>query len=377
MKTTKLFLAFFVCFTFVFGSCETKPEIIAVTEPHRIAVSESFFKTRDSHELGFANFYISADTEFTTYDNQNNDRVGIDGNYYTNTVPQYKPILIKKTDPGKFVQNSNNWETIEVNFRNDKDEDIILTFKRAWYTYQYELESAKIDKIPLFLPTFKSDKPLLQIIHISGPNPNPDPNKRDPGEGYSPLSSVSDINNVLDKGNLTRADIPTITDFICGQNPKIPYSAPGKIFDRSSVVDIIGIYFEEAEREGINPDLAIAQVIQNLQYFSESKKDFREAHNYGAIINLKANGYWTGSSFISRQIGIRAHIQFLKRSVSGNLNDGNTPIVLPRTIWNDLAVVAGTRKTLDGISRSWGGSLYASKVKDIYKKLFVYVSARR
>jgi len=446
MKITRLFLAFFVCLTLVFANCgpdrrtddlpgtlgtsarvDTEAsEPIKPTEPtrpteptqptvpntqsNRIAVSEDFLKTRDPFEISLAKFYISADTQFMMYTNQYYDRVGVDGIYYTNTVPESKPVLIKKDDQGTFVQNINNWEKIEVKF--SKDEDIFLTFLRVRNTYQYELNSARTEKISLSLPTFKSDKPLLQIYHISGPNPNPipyptinpapNPNIYPPPNPLPPYydnknpqplpnpypykeeryeKSFSDINNVLDTGNLTRADISAIADFICAQRrpTRIPYSVAGSGFDRSSVVEIITFYFVEAEREGINPDLAIAQVIQNLQYFSDSKRyiNLRQAHNYGAITGLKANDYWTGSRFINRQIGIRAHIQFLKRSASGNLNDRRTTIVLPMSIWNNLANVAGNRKTLNAISQSWGGSGYANNIRDIYRSLFEYVSARR
>jgi hypothetical protein len=435
MKITKFLLVFFVCFAVVFVSCKTVTIIQdeannqeptappPIPESNRITVGEDFFKTRDSFEISFANFYISADTEFIMYNNQYYDRVGIDGVYYTNTVPESKPVFINKDDEGKFAKNINNWEKIEVKFH--KDEDIFLTFLRVRNTYQYELNSARIEKMPLGLPTFKSDKPLLQIIHVSGPNPNQDPtpapgptppptpkptpilkliptpapipvptpnpprDKRTPQPLPDPYfnweehnkKSYSDINNVLDKGNLTINDIGAIADFICSQRrpARIPYSVAGSGFDRSSVVDIIGLYFVEAEREGINPDLAIAAVLQNLQYFSESRRhlNFRVAHNYGAIENLKANDYWTGSRFINRQIGIRAHIQFLKRLASGKLNSSYTAIVLPKQIWNNLANVAGTRKTLDAIARSWSGSGYANNIRNIYYKLFDYVSARR
>jgi hypothetical protein len=400
MKITKISLAFFVCFTVIFGSCNSIP--------HRIAVSESFLKTRESYEFERAKFYISADTEFIMYNNQYNDRVGVDGVYYTNTVPESMSVLIKKDDPGTFVPNKDNlekdnWEKIEVKF--PKNGDIFLTFLRVRDTYQYELYSARTATTELILPTFKSAKPLLQIIHVSGKNPDsipPDPEPTDPGtipphgeeDEINPRGSIiysedptepgeppSDINNVLDKGKLTIADVSAIADFICEKNPKILLSAPGDVFDRSSVVEIIKFYFIEAALEGINPDLAIAQVIQNLQYFSESRryKDFRQAHNYGAIEKLKSfkTTYWDGSRFISRQKGIQAHIQFLKRLASGKLNDELTPIVLPNWNDNDLAKAAGTRKTLGEISRSWGGSGYAKNVRDIYNKLFEYVSARR
>ena len=94
-----------------------------------------------------------------------------------------------------------------------------------------------------------------------------------------------------------------------------------------------------------------------------------------AVRNTRT-AYWTGRKFSSRQIGIRAHIQFLKRSASANLDN---PRVLPMQIWNGLDRVAGTRKTLESISRSWGIGYvrYANQIKEKYEKLFAYVSVRR
>jgi hypothetical protein len=153
----------------------------------------------------------------------------------------------------------------------------------------------------------------------------------------------------------------------------------------------IGFYFLEAEREGVNPDLAIAQMIWNLQYFSENKryKDLRQTHNYGAFDipkNVKT-AYWNGSHFTGNSItqqrrnGIQAHIQFLKRSADRSLNSDYTPLVLPKSIWNELEGIAGTRKTLEDISISWVGSVdatrYANDVKREYDKLLAYVSVRR
>jgi hypothetical protein len=175
-------------------------------------------------------------------------------------------------------------------------------------------------------------------------------------------------------------EIEAIVKFICeARKPnRIPVSGSG--FDSSSVEQIVKFYFEEAKKEDINPDLAIAQMIWSMQYFSEVKshKDFRQAHNYGRLIfeRDQRNHYWDGKTFTGRtirdrrQIGIRAHIQYLKCLAAGRLNDVHTPIVLPN--WYALAKVAGDWKTLEDISKSWSPRNpkgYARNVSDVYEKL--------
>ncbi|MCL1959746.1 MAG: hypothetical protein FWF68_09110 [Spirochaetes bacterium] len=406
MKITKIILAFFVCFAF--GSCastkvERDTEVkentevnevkeiketsvvkevyvvkeVIVNSPHRIEVDSNLLKNIKQKEIESLFFYISADQEFLRDNTQNLYSVGSDGIYYTNTVHESRPVIIKNDDQLIFAQNIRNWERVEVKLKSN--EDIRLIFARISNTNKYELVSAREGTTQLGLPSYEKQRPLLQIMHVSGPNPNPS----DIPQGENNTT----INDVLGTGRLTVNDIGFIADFICSQRKpnRIPSMAAGSGFDRSSVVEIIEFYFKEAEQEGINPDLAIAQVMHNLQYFSESKKykDFRQAHNYGRLIIAKniRNSYWDGKSFTGRniserrRIGIRAHIQFLKRSASGALNSERTPIVLPT--WNALKDVAGTRKTLEDISRSWGGLKYANNVRDKYKKLWDYVSARR
>jgi cobalamin biosynthesis Mg chelatase CobN len=176
MKITKLIFAFVMCLAFVFESCKNTPSVVKevqqvpINTPHRLAVNEDFLKNRKPGEFERLIFYISADTEFNLYNNEYQDSVGIDGIYYTNTIPNFNSVLIKRNDPGKFVQNICNWKRIEIKFSDNKD--ILLTFARINNTNQYALDSAKLGAISIDMPTFQSDKPLLEILHISGPDPN-------------------------------------------------------------------------------------------------------------------------------------------------------------------------------------------------------------
>jgi hypothetical protein len=357
-----------------------------------VDVNWDFFKNTKQEEVNALDYYISADAEFIR-DNTKNLYSVADGIYYTYTEHASKPVVIKNNVQLKIVlatSDTSDWQKVEV--RPLKNENIRLTFRRVSSNNnsnnKYELVSATEGAITLGMPTRENDRPLLQIRHISGHNPkssssntissNTTPTTPKESQNTprvtSPVVQTSAFPDsripisVLGTGYLRGEDIDTIADFICnGRSPRIPQNASG--FDRSSVVEIIGFYFIEAERESINPDLAIAQMIWNMQYFSESGRwlNLRKANNYGALNNC--------GSFINRQIGIRAHIQFLKRLSSGSLNDSQTLLEFPIEIWNSLSGVAGKRKTLDEVSKSWNNN--ANRVNNVYWKLLNYASVRR
>ena len=169
MKITKLILAFLVCFVFV--NCTTPPVPVPKPALHRMAVNEAFLKNRSSGELEWLNFYISVNTEFMLYNFKNQDGVGHNGIYYTNTLSDYSSHTIRKDDPGKYVSNINDWEMIQVRFPNNKD--ILLTFAKVMNTDQYELVFARdCNTLRSLDLVFLLDKPLLEIKHINGSDPS-------------------------------------------------------------------------------------------------------------------------------------------------------------------------------------------------------------
>jgi hypothetical protein len=70
---------------------------------------------------------------------------------------------------------------------------------------------------------------------------------------------------------------------------------------------VISEYFKEAEYEGVNVDIAIAQMLFVTDYLRN--KQSISSHNYAGLRNIPPK--FTGS-FSSMTIGVRAHIQHLK-----------------------------------------------------------------
>ena len=76
-----------------------------------------------------------------------------------------------------------------------------------------------------------------------------------------------------------------------------------------SVEDIVRYYYEEAGREGIQPDVALCQALKETGFFA-----------YGGDVSPKQNNFCglgatgnrePGASFATPQLGVRAHIQHL------------------------------------------------------------------
>ncbi|MBQ9480324.1 MAG: tetratricopeptide repeat protein [Selenomonadaceae bacterium] len=76
-----------------------------------------------------------------------------------------------------------------------------------------------------------------------------------------------------------------------------------------SVQEIVQLYYEEAGREGIRPDVALCQALKETAFFA-----------YGGDVDPKQNNYCglgatgnhePGNSFDSPRMGVRAHIQHL------------------------------------------------------------------
>ena len=134
-----------------------------------------------------------------------------------------------------------------------------------------------------------------------------------------------------------------------------------------SIEDIVNLYWVEAEREGVRPDIALAQALVETGYFV-----------YGGTVKPKQNNFCglgttgkkvKGAKFKSPEIGVRAHIQhLLAYSV---MKKPSTNIVDPRY---DLAhAIRKERGFIDkwsGLQGTWAmGSQYCEKIMVIYQAM--------
>ena len=93
-----------------------------------------------------------------------------------------------------------------------------------------------------------------------------------------------------------------------------------------SAEEIVQLYYEEGEREGIRPDVALCQAFKETGFFRYGGTVTPDQNNYCGLGTTSA--YVKGSYFPNPQIGVRAHIQHLLAYSS--TRRPTTPIVDPR-----------------------------------------------
>lgn len=138
-----------------------------------------------------------------------------------------------------------------------------------------------------------------------------------------------------------------------------------------TIEELVDIYYDEAGREGIRPDIAICQAIKETGFW-----------NYGGDVDPKQNNYCglgatgnkePGASFDTPQIGARAHIQHLLSYTS--TNPPKTAIVDPRylLIVRFRQDVFGKVKTWTGLGGIWAlpGIHYGEDIINLWRKAIV------
>ena len=134
-----------------------------------------------------------------------------------------------------------------------------------------------------------------------------------------------------------------------------------------SIEEIVNLYWVEAEREGVRPDIALAQALVETGYFG-----------YGGTVQPKQNNFCglgttgkkvKGAKFKTPEIGVRAHIQHLLAYSTTKKPSIN--IVDPRY---DLAYAIRKERGLidkwSGLQGTWAmGSEYCEKIMVIYQAM--------
>ncbi|MDR2536084.1 MAG: glucosaminidase domain-containing protein [Treponema sp.] len=167
------------------------------------------------------------------------------------------------------------------------------------------------------------------------------------------------------------SEIPEIPEYLLGKGiiPSedlasfLQYSNP--MADADFVKELADLYVEEAALEGVNHDVAFAQMCLEtgfLQYGNLVTPDMNNFCGLGAI-----SAEQPGERFSEPRIGVRAQIQHLK----GYATD--TPLeqelVDPRYIW----VNYGSAPTIKGLAGSWAADPdYAVKISGILERLYEY-----
>jgi tetratricopeptide (TPR) repeat protein len=136
---------------------------------------------------------------------------------------------------------------------------------------------------------------------------------------------------------------------------------------REWVNTLIDSYIAEAGREGVNYEIAFAQMCYHTNYLTFVKTLAKaETNNFCGINSLTSDK--KAYTFESVQIGVRAHIQHLKGYASGEPLKGIC--VDPRYQYIGQKYGFGSAATIDGLSGKWAGVGYAKEIRGILKAMY-------
>jgi hypothetical protein len=245
-------------------------------------------------------------------------------------------------------------ETLIINFQKD-NEIIPLGFKRSYNQDSYVLSSVDINS-ERYLINYQDGLPYL-CIYI---------NKNDTSNIQAvPISTLGDMsrhpshknpkiipsNYIMGSGYVSKRGVIAYVNLI---NPAVDYQF---------LNNLIATYIEESAFEGVNHDIAIAQMLYTTNYL----KKYMPTFNYAGLSTVGTQG-WNGR-FPNMRTGVRAHIQHLKGY--GSTQPPYNQIVDPR--YHLIGVIYGKIRDLDQLCYAWSQNLnYANNVRIILYDMYLY-----
>ncbi len=147
-----------------------------------------------------------------------------------------------------------------------------------------------------------------------------------------------------------------LSEYFASQNP---------LADKKQIEKFALLYISEASYEGINSDLAFAQMCLETGYLRFGNLVVPEMHNYCGLGAIDADrpGEW----FETEQLGVRAHIQHLQAYATTEDVKLNRPLIDPRYGWVHKTKLA---RTVFDLAGSWATDpLYGHKLDAILEKM--------
>ena len=127
-----------------------------------------------------------------------------------------------------------------------------------------------------------------------------------------------------------------------------------------SIGEIVDLYWEEAGREGIRPDMALSQALVETGYFNFGGSVEPWQHNFCGLGTIGSGVQ--GAAFKTPQEGVRAHIQHLMAYASHDRP--KTKLIDPRyDRAHNLRLEKGLITKWSGLNWTWAmGGEYAEKI---------------
>ena len=134
--------------------------------------------------------------------------------------------------------------------------------------------------------------------------------------------------------------------------------------------ELAEIYVEEAAMEGINHDVAFAQMLLETGYLRFGGLVTPEMNNFAGLGSVGPGQ--AGLSFPEPRIGVRAQIQHLKAYASES--PLNQELVNPRY----FLVRLGSSPSINGLAGTWAADpQYGEKIKNILERLYIFSFERQ
>lgn len=134
-----------------------------------------------------------------------------------------------------------------------------------------------------------------------------------------------------------------------------------------SVEELVDLYWQEAEREGVRPDLALCQSLVETGTYAYGGDVHHNQNNFCGLGTT--GGGVKGAVFKTPAIGVRAHIQHLLAYTQNKRP--KTAIVDPRyELAHKIRMERGVVNTWYGLNGTWAmGALYCEKIMATYQKM--------
>lgn len=134
-----------------------------------------------------------------------------------------------------------------------------------------------------------------------------------------------------------------------------------------TVEELVDLYWKEAEREQVRPDLALAQSLVETATYKYGGDVLHHQNNFCGL--AATGGGARGATFTTPELGVRAHIQHLLAYTQRQ--EPSTAIVDPRyDVAHRIRMERGIVDKWYGLNGTWAmGSLYCEKIMATYQKI--------
>ena len=177
---------------------------------------------------------------------------------------------------------------------------------------------------------------------------------------FSGTQLPDDYRNIAIYGEAIASKAQAIA-YILAANPAVKLACP--------VEELVELYWQEAKRENVRPDLALAQSLVETGAYRYGGDVLHHQNNFCGLGTI--GGGVRGASFDTPQLGVRAHIQHL---LAYTEKRPQTKIIDPRyELAHKVRLRDGLCTTWYQLNGNWATSkYYAEKILTVWQRMLGY-----